>query len=110
MAFIKEITAIEAVVIGDVSGGVVGVWLIQLDDNSSSGFAARVEVRAREGANTTRVALNYIDRKTTATAPVIDALSATELIVVDAAGLEVRLDVTAISSGGVYLNAVPLIG
>ena len=110
MAFIKEITATGAVALGDVSPGVVGVWLIQLGDNSSSGFVAAVPGRAREGTSTSWVALNYLDRKTTATAPVIDDLTENELIVVDAAGLEVRINVTVLSSGGVYLNAVPLIG
>ena len=110
MAFIKEITGTGAVALGDVSPGVVGVWLVQLDDNSSGSFAATVEGRARDGTSTTWVALNYLDRKTTATAPVIDTLTPDELIIVDAAGLEVRINVTGLSSGGVYLNAVPLIG
>lgn len=111
MAFKQEITATGAVLLGDASPGIVGTFLIQLDDNSSGGpFAATLQGRARDGTNNDWVAINYFDRKTTAGVPVTDALGPDELIVVDAAGLELRLNVTTLSSGGVYLNVVPLLG
>ncbi len=106
-----QITDAGSIELGDAHGSIVAGWLIHFEDNSSSGWTCDIQgkaIRAEQGAIKT-FAYKDMNSGTIKTAQ-LNTAGLSYVIYVDAAGSALTIVTGAISGGGVYYDAQPVIG
>lgn len=105
-----EITATGAVVLGPADkAGKASAWMIQLTDHSSTTATIAIKAKVIGAGHGAYQAAAGIDQSDLATVVATVATADLPILIkVDAGGLDIELDCTAIAAGGVYYDAEPV--
>ncbi len=106
-----EIVGTGTIRLGDAHGSIVSGWLVQLTNNSSSGWTADIKGKALRAVNGIDLTVAYKDMVTgTVKTAQLNTAGLPYVLFVDAAGLDLGIVTGALVSGGVYFDAHPVIG
>ncbi len=106
-----EITAAGSIELGDAHGAIVSGWLIHFTDNSSGSWTADVQGKAIKAAQGAYKTFAYKDMNSgTIKTAQLNTAGLSYVLYFDAAGSVLKILTGAISSGGVYYDAQPVIG